>query len=121
VSVAEETGDPQSLLSFYRRVLAIRRSRAELREGDERILTTDRSSVLAVLRTTPAAASLLLVNLSDTAATAAIPRDSLPGPLARGRLADLLAGGTVKATGGTLRVALPPYGVKLLGSRGGAR
>ena len=121
VSVAEETGDPRSLLSFYRRVLAIRRSRAELREGDERILTTDRSSVLAVLRTTPAAASLLLVNLSDTAATAAIPRDSLPGPLARGRVADLLAGGTVKASGGTLRVALPPYGVKLLGSRGGAR
>ena len=121
VSVAEETGDPQSLLSFYRRVLAIRRSRAELREGDERILTTDRPSVLAVLRTTPAAASLLLVNLSDTAATAAIPRDSLPGPLARGRVADLLAGVTVNASGGTLRVALPPYGVKLLGSRGGAR
>jgi len=121
VSVAEETGDPRSLLSYYRRLLAIRRARVELRQGDERILATDRSSVLAVVRGTPAAASLLLVNLSDSAATVSVARDSLPLTLARLRLTDLVTGATETVSGRALRVALPPYGVKLLGSMGGAR
>jgi len=121
VSVEEETHDPASLLSYYRRLLALRRSRVELREGDERVIGTDRSSVLAVLRATPAAASLLLVNLADSAATVAVAPEGLPPRLARGRLTDLVTGATERAPGGALRVPLPPYGVKLLGTKEGGR
>ncbi len=118
VSVEEETHDPASLLSYYRRLLALRRAHVELRTGDERILSTDRPNVLAVLRSTPAAASLLLVNLSDSAATVTVAREGLPVALARGRASDLISGATAQATAGGLRTALPPYGVKLLSGRG---
>ncbi len=123
ISVAEETRDPQSLLTWYRRLLALRRSRAELRTGDERVVGTDRPAVLAVLRSAPDAASLLLVNLSDSAATAAVPADSLPAALATRPLRDLLTGRTERRSAGALRVALGPWEVKVVGSiqKGGAR
>jgi glycosidase len=114
VSVAEESGDPQSLLSFYRRLLAIRHSRVELREGDERIVATDRRDVLAVLRSTPAAASLLLVNLADSATTVTLSRDGVPAALAARGLEDLLSGASVHGPAGALRVRLAPFGVALL-------
>lgn len=117
ISVAEEQGDPNSLLSFYRTVLALRRERAEIRLGDERVLAAGAPGVLAVLRATPAAASLLLVNLSDSAATAAVPRDSLPATLS-GPLVDLLSGGPPSASGAALGVALPPWGIALMARAG---
>jgi glycosidase len=117
VSVEEETHDPASLLSYYRRLLALRRSRVELREGDERIVTTDRPGVLAVVRSTPAAASLILVNLADSAVTASVARDVLPASLAASRLTDLLTGAAEAAPAGARGVRLPAFGVKLLARR----
>ncbi len=116
ISVAEERGDPNSLWSFYRRLLALRRSRPELVAGDERVVATDRNGVLAVLRSTATRASLLLVNLSDSAASVVVERDSLPASLSAGRLVDLLSGAAVPRSGNALRVALPAYGVQLLAS-----
>ncbi len=114
LSVEEETRDPNSLLSFYRRLLAIRRSRPELVSGDQRVVATDRPDVLAVVRRTPAQASLLLVNLTGTATTVALKRDSLPETLLSPRMNDLLSGKSEGASGDTLRVHLPPFGVELL-------
>ena len=124
VSVAEEAGDPHSLLSYYRRLLAVRRSRADLRSGDERVVATDRAHVLAVLRSAGAQASLLLVNLSDSATTVTVAREGVPTAHA-GRLTDLIGGSPVPAAAAGLRVQLPPFGVQLLAEgrrgRGGAR
>ena len=116
ISVADERGDPNSLLSFYRRLLALRRSRPELSSGGERVIGTEQPSVLAVLRSTGAQASLLLENLGDSAVTVAVPRDSLPASLAGGqrRLMDLVSGRAEPASGDVLRVALPAWGIKLL-------
>jgi glycosidase len=114
ISVEEEEPDPNSLLSFYRRLLALRHARPELLFGDERIIATDRQDVLAVLRTTTAHASLLLVNLADTATTVAVQRDSLPTVLSGPRLKDLLSSGSERSAGRALHVDLPPFGIKLL-------
>ena len=121
VSVAEETGNPRSLLSYYRRLLALRRARAEIRAGGERVITADPPAVLAVLRSTAAAASLLLVNLSDSAATAVLPADSLPVSLTARAPSDLITGRREPRSRSALRVALPPYGVKLLAAGGRGR
>jgi alpha-amylase len=114
ISVEEEGRDPTSLLSYYRRLLALRRARPELLSGDARVVATDRQDVLAVLRAMPEHASLLLVNLADSAATVAVQRDSLPVSLREPRLRDLLAGRPERATDSTLHVNLPPFGIKLL-------
>ncbi|MGH7627432.1 MAG: alpha-amylase family glycosyl hydrolase [Gemmatimonadaceae bacterium] len=118
ISVAEETGDPGSLLSYYRRLLALRRARPELRSGDERLIATDQPAVLAVLRSTgmanDAQTSLLLVNLSHSPVTTTVDDDSLPASLSGRSLRDLLSGKSDVSSGQELRVDLPPYGVRLL-------
>ena len=114
ISVEEEARDPASLLSFYRRLLALRRARPELVSGDERVVATDRPDVLAVLRATTGHASLLLVNLADSAATVVVERDSLPDGLRGPRLRDLLSGASERRAGSRLQVELSPFGVKLL-------
>jgi hypothetical protein len=67
-----------------------------------------------VLRAATGHASLLLVNLADSAATVVVQDESLPETLRGARLKDLLS----DAPGGTadtpLRVELPPFGVRLL-------
>jgi alpha-amylase len=114
ISVEEEARDPTSLLAYYRRLLALRRARPELVAGDERVVATDREDVLAVLRATTGDASLLLVNLADSAATVVVQRDSLPESLRGPRLRDLLSGASERREGNPLQVELSPFGVKLL-------
>jgi glycosidase len=114
ISVEEQERDPASLLSFYRRLLSLRHTRPELASGDERVVATDRPDVLAVLRATTSQASLLLVNLADSAATVVVQRDSLPEGLRGPGLRDLLSGGSERRAGNPLQVELSPFGVKLL-------
>ena len=116
ISVEEQRHDSASLLSYYRRLLALRRERADLRAGDERVVGTDQPNVLAVLRSTGAEASLVLVNLSDAPATVTVARDSLPAALAGRPLADLISGWAVPAPpeGAALRVELAPWSVQLI-------
>ena len=111
VSVEEEEVDSTSLLAFYRRALALRRDRPELRHGAETVVAGGPAGVLQVLRSDGTAASLLLINLNPTEATVVLDRAALPGALTRGRLHELLTGRP--EAGGS--VALPPFGVKLVG------
>ena len=67
-----------------------------------------------MLRTTTGHASLLLVNLADSAATVVVQRDSLPNGLRGPRLRDLLSGTSEQRAGHPWRVKLSPFGVKLL-------
>jgi len=117
ISVSEERSDPGSLLSFYRRLLALRSSRPEILHGDEHVVATDQPDVLAVARSTPDQASLLLVNLSDRAVTAGVARDSVPAALSGPGLQDLISGRREPGSGSSLRVSLGPFGIKLLARR----
>ena len=119
ISVAEENNDASSLLSYYHRLLALRRARPELRAGDERVIPTDQKAVLAVLRASGkdegSHASLLLVNLSGSEVITTIADTSLPAAF-RGRSPkDLLSSaqsGISTAQG--LHVNLSPLAVRLL-------
>ena len=117
ISVAEERSDSNSLLSFYRRLLALRRSRPDILHGDERVVATDQPDVLAIVRSTREAASILLVNLSDRPATALVARDSLPALLGSS-LRDLIANRPVPGSRTNLRVPLEPFAIRLLAPGG---
>jgi alpha-amylase len=114
ISVEEQERDPGSLLSFYRRLLKLRRERPELASGDARVISTDRPDVLAVLRTTTGSASLLLVNLADKAASVVVPRDSLPVTFSGSPVRDLLSSGSEARSATDIQVDLAPFGIKLL-------
>ena len=61
-NVAAQTGDPDSILATYRRVMAVRASSAALRRGSMNCLQTGDPDVLAWTRTAGDEAVLVLVN-----------------------------------------------------------
>jgi glycosidase len=92
-SVAAQRGDPESLLSHYRRLIALRAAHAALRVGDLTVLATGHPAVFASLRAGAGEQLLVLVNLGDEPVREyALSLDE--GPLAgRYRLAALLGAG----------------------------
>jgi alpha-amylase len=94
-NVAAETGDPSSLLSYYRQLIRLRHSSAALKKGDFKLLTSgDRNApVLAFVRQSGKEKVLVVHNLSGGEVTA--------GPFAiAGKKLDLLFGSTPKPTKG---------------------
>jgi alpha-amylase len=114
ISVEEQHGDAESLLSFYRRLFALRHARPELRAGDWRVLTTNSDDVLAVRRTTQDRTSLLLANLADRPAQVIVKSEDA-GPWAPGQqLKDLISDHTVTFDGAGVHMDLLAFGVALL-------
>jgi alpha-glucosidase len=68
-NVLVETADRASILNFYKRLLAVRRSHPALREGDYVPLLEDDPNVLAYLRRTKTAAVLVALNMSTSVPT----------------------------------------------------
>lgn len=65
VNVAAQTGDPDSLLSFYRALIRIRSEHAALRSGSLTLPSAGNSSVFASVRATEDEAILVLINLGS--------------------------------------------------------
>jgi alpha-glucosidase len=71
VNVADQKDDPDSMLSFYRQMLAMRRETPALVLGGYEPLHEDAEDYLAFLRTTDDQACLVVLNYSDEAHTLA--------------------------------------------------
>jgi alpha-amylase len=115
ISVGEEQRDPASLLAYYRRLLALRHSRKDLREGDQEIVATDQPAVLVLRRTYGQLESLLLVNFSPTQVSGQLPEGTLRLPRGGGALRDLLTntkGASMEH--GRVQFSIAPFGVQLL-------
>lgn len=100
VSVAEEDGDPHSLLNHYRRLLALRRTHPAMSEGNQRLLDSP-PGILVIERSKRAERLLIIANLS--------PRSSFYRVSGR----DLLAKQNIKGTLGLAAyqatvIQLPP-------------
>jgi alpha-glucosidase len=66
-NVATESKDPSSVLEFYRKVLALRHTNAELLEGSYTALNEDDPNVLSYLRSYKGKAVLVALNMSGSA------------------------------------------------------
>ena len=66
-NVEAEDGDPDSLLSFYRALLAFRRGHAVWGTGEMRLLDVDNPAILAFVRKNEEEAYLVLENFSEDA------------------------------------------------------
>lgn len=65
VNVASQTNDPNSLLSFYRDLISIRKQKPALRTGKIIVLDTGNSGIYASLRTDGNESFLVLANLKN--------------------------------------------------------
>ncbi len=106
-NVASESKDPDSVLEFYRKVLKLRHTNAELLEGDYKALNEDDASVLSYLRSYKGKAVLIALNMSDSPKKAAFD-------LASNGFASLSFNGLVTTPGASSagsEVTLPAFGV----------
>ncbi len=69
VNVALQSGDPNSLLEHYRRLIALRKSNPALRTGKVSLLDTKNTGVYAAIFKNKTETLLVLANLTDTAIT----------------------------------------------------
>jgi glycosidase len=104
-NVAAESADPESLLSFYRRLIRLRQSEPALATGDLRVLETGRNDVIAWQRGAGGRTLTVVANLGDED----VQGLKLAG--VDGVLDDVLGGGAVNAGSG---MALAPRSVRVL-------
>ncbi|MEM1055814.1 MAG: alpha-amylase family glycosyl hydrolase [Bacteroidota bacterium] len=104
VNVEAEGADPGSVLSFYRRALAVRNASLALREGSYAPVDDTPESVFAFVREENDDRALVLLNFGDTEAEVHIPEAFRGGSVHLGTGAEA-EGATVNK-----RVALPPHG-----------
>ena len=112
VSVEEEDGDPTSLLSYYRKLLQLRRERQELRNGDQSLVDLGQPGLIGIRRSLGPAVALLVVNLSADPARVRIPPAAFGRATGPAQLRDLLGGVPDEPSDAVADIG--PYGVRLL-------
>ncbi len=106
-NVAAETGDARSLLSHYRRWVALRHSAAALRDGDLELISAANPAVLAFTRTAASERVLVAHNLSgqpQEATLALVGTPSLLTPDAEASLTGESGHWTLRLAGGASAV-----------------
>ncbi len=104
-NVASESKDPNSVLEFYRKVLAQRHTNPVLLEGNYTALNEDDANVLSYLRTYKGKSVLVALNMTTSPQK---PTFKLPGA-GSSSLKSLIATPGTTSTG--TEVSLPPLGV----------
>jgi alpha-glucosidase len=85
-NVAMETSDPDSILSFYRRLLELRREEPALRDGQYVALNQDDANVFAFVRRFKGEAVVVAMNMSGAAETVKLDLAKAGFPVAKLRV-----------------------------------
>jgi glycosidase len=109
VNVADETGDPASLLSLYRTLIRLREGEPALQDGATATVSGGADSVIGILRSVPGRSLLLVVNVSDSAVTD-YGLTLRGGPLCGGRTAHVLFTAGIDPAAPIAAPALTPQG-----------
>jgi alpha-glucosidase len=106
-NVETESKDPDSVLSFYRQLLAMRHKEPALLDGDYLALNDDDANVFAYLRRYKGEAILVVLNMSNTAQNARF--DFGPAGFSAPKLSVLLTNAHAPVTSSADGLALQPY------------
>jgi alpha-glucosidase len=109
VNVSSETGNPSSLLSYYRKLIHLRKENAALRDGDLRIIDDHNPNVLSFVRTGGGTAVLVSLNFSDAPKTLSFDAATIG---VAGRSLNLLAQSVESGSAAQSldKLVLPPFG-----------
>ncbi len=109
VNVQAESQDPDSMLNWYKQLIALRRTSPALRSGGMKMLETSNQNVLAWSRTAPNAKSVV-VACNFTAEPQVVSLQKALGGSAKTAATVASSGGPQKSTLNLNAVSLPPYG-----------
>jgi len=110
VNVTAQLADAESLLSWYKKLIALRRGDPALRSGRLMMLDAANPRVLTYARVTPEASGILVcLNMSAQAQTVTL--SGVAAGFAGSHFRTLLSSpGEIAVAGPGTRIALPPYG-----------
>jgi alpha-glucosidase len=109
INVESESADPASLLNWYRRLIALRRSNRALRDGALRMLGGDNPKVLSYIRSTRSGgAAVVVLNLDSQAQSVTLELGSSGAnePEVRTLLTDAPSLAAAKST---RNLSVPPF------------
>jgi alpha-glucosidase len=110
INVETESANPDSLLNWYKQLIALRRTNPALHDGGFEMLDAGDESVLAYVRTAPAGAApvVVAINMSGQAKTVSLDVSKFGGA---GKRVKTLAASEASLRGvtSTESVMLPPY------------
>jgi len=106
-SVEAEDPDPQSMLTYYRQLLAFRRGHAVWGTGDVRNVLLDVRQITAFVREDATEGYLVAVNMSDE------PQEGLTNGELKPDAPLVFGDGEVVVEGTSVRVKLPPRGAAI--------
>jgi len=109
VNVATESGDPNSLLNYYKTLIKLRKQDVQLREGEFVGVDTENPNVLSFLRKTKDAKAVL-VSLNLSASAQELKFDLKAAGVQGRHLKKLLASASDINPSDVDHVSLPPYG-----------
>jgi len=111
-NVELELRDPGSILSFYKRLLALRRSEPALKNGSYVSIDNQNPFVLSFLRINPGAGDSVLVVLNMTAAQRILRLDLTPHEIKQKTSRPLLTAPEIRGDAVSIEnLTLPPFGV----------
>ncbi|MDP9038086.1 MAG: alpha-glucosidase [Acidobacteriota bacterium] len=110
VNVAVESKEPGSLLNWYERLIALRRSNSALHDGAMTMVNTDDPNVLAYVRSTGSSSVLVVLNCTGTAQKVSFDLSGAGGG-AKGTTAKTLVTDdpTLQKASGLKDVTIAPY------------
>lgn len=112
ISLEAEAKEPDSLLAYYKGLVALRRAHPELASGDQVIVADDSDSVFMFERFDRTRRALVAVNLSSTQVTARVAAGDAAPSRPNSVLRNAVTGAVVaRGADGSFAVALQPYGV----------
>ena len=106
-NVASEAANPDSILAFYKKLLALRHTNSALLDGKYVPLNENDPNVLSYLRQYKDQTVLVALNMSGKAQE--VPFDLAKYGITKGKVTPLLTSGTI--SGQTSQLVLPPYAV----------
>jgi alpha-glucosidase len=109
VNVQQESADPESLLSWHRRLIALRRSTSALRDGDLALIDQDNPSVLSYARVAQDGRAVV-VSLNMSATPQVIAPSLKQGSLSRTGWKTLMSNQASLSDATRMRVTLLPFG-----------
>ena len=111
INVQTEADQPDSMLNWYKHLIALRRTNAALHNGGVVMLDTANPNVLSYVRTPPAGGRAVVVSLNMSAQPQTPSLDVTAAGLTPGKVKTLMADdASLKAVTDLKQVTLPPYG-----------
>lgn len=108
INVATEEGEPNSLLNWYKQLIALRRSDVALRDGSMRTLPNTDADVLAYVRSAGDHHVVVAMNMSATAKTLSLSPKDLGAPTTDVKTLAASVSELLPVTS-VATVTLPPY------------